>query len=61
MDVKDQRIAELETLLQAALEHIALLEAEVASLKKNSSNSSKPPSSDIVKPPKMTCPSENGQ
>ncbi len=30
---------------------IAELEAEVARLKKNSSNSSKPPSSDITKPP----------
>jgi len=31
---------------------IAQLEAKVARLKKNSGNSSKPPSSDIVKPPK---------
>ena len=33
-------------------ERIAALEAELAKAKKNSSNSSKPPSSDIVKPPK---------
>ena len=33
-------------------ERIAVLEAELAKAKKNSSNSSKPPSSDIVKPPK---------
>jgi hypothetical protein len=33
---------------------IAELEAEIARLKKNSSTSSKPPSSDIVKPPKRT-------
>ena len=32
--------------------HIAKLEQQVAVLSKNSSNSSKPPSSDIVKPPK---------
>jgi transposase len=31
---------------------VAQLEAEIARLKKNSGNSSKPPSSDIVKPPK---------
>ncbi len=34
------------------LKRIAELEAEVARLRKNSGNSSKPPSSDIVKPPK---------
>ena len=34
------------------IERIAKLEAEIARLKKNSSNSSKPPSSDITKPPK---------
>jgi transposase len=52
MDAKDKRIAEqglriadLESQLKAALDKIAALE-------KNSSTSSKPPSSDIVKPPK---------
>ena len=56
MDVKDQRIAELETLLQAALEETARLSEHIVALEKklnkNSANSSKPPSSDIVKPPK---------
>ena len=33
-------------------ERIAALEAELAKAKKNSSNSSKPPSSDMIKPPK---------
>ena len=50
MDAKDKRIAELERLLKAALEEIARLKAEIAILKKHSGNSSKPPSSDIVKP-----------
>jgi transposase len=45
-DSRDQRIAELEQLLRAALARIAALEAEVAQLKRNSTNSSKPPSSD---------------
>jgi transposase len=52
MDAKDRRIAEqdrriseLEFLLKTALDKIAQLE-------KNSGNSSKPPSSDIVKPHK---------
>jgi transposase len=52
MDAKDKEIAELKALLKTALERIAELEAEIASLKKNSGNSSKPPSSDIVKPRK---------
>jgi transposase len=41
----------LEAKLAAALERIAFLESELAKARKNSSNSSKPPSSDIVKPP----------
>jgi transposase len=40
-------------------ERIAVLEAELAKAKKNSSNSSKPPSSDLVKPPKP--PRKDGQ
>jgi transposase len=50
VDPRDKRIAELEGLLRAALERIASLEAEVVELKgrlnQNSTNSSKPPSSD---------------
>jgi transposase len=41
------------------LARIAVLEAELAKAKKNSSNSSKPPSSDLVKPPKP--PRKDGQ
>jgi transposase len=44
-----RRIAEAVTPLEA---RIAELEAEIARLKKNSLTSSKPPSSDIVKPPR---------
>ena len=58
--------ARFEELLKKALDEIAILKAEnislrqenatlrdtIAILKKNSGNSSKPPSSDIVKPPK---------
>ena len=40
-------------------ERIGALEAELAKAKKNSSNSSKPPSSDLVKPPKP--PGKDGQ
>ena len=53
MDAKDKRIAELEALLKAALEEIARLKERIAALEKNSANSSKPPSSDIVKPSKQ--------
>jgi transposase len=41
------------------LERIATLETELAKAKKNSSNSSKPPSSDMVKPPGS--PAKNGK
>jgi transposase len=46
------RVAELEKQLAAALARIAELERQLASAQKNSSTSSKPPSSDIVKPPR---------
>ena len=45
---RDERIADLQR-------QLARLAEQVAKLSKNSSNSSKPPSSDIVKPPKPPC------
>ena len=52
MDEKDKIIAELRQQIATLLKRIQHLEDEVARLKKNSHNSSKPPSSDIVKPKK---------
>jgi transposase len=56
VDPRDQRIAELEQLLRAALARISELEEEVRGLKarlnQNSSNSSKPPSSDVPGTPR---------
>jgi len=46
------RVGELEEQVAAALERIAELEQQLAAARKNSSTSSKPPSSDIVKPKK---------
>ncbi len=45
------RLAELERQLAAAFARIAELEGQLAAARKDSSTSSKPPSSDIVKPP----------
>lgn len=62
IDPRDARIAELEALvgrltkqLEVALARVAALEAEVATLKRNSTNSSKPPSSD---PPNVQRPTK---
>jgi len=52
----ERRLTELEAEVVALRKRNAELEAEVARLRKNSSNSSKPPSSDIVKPPKPPAP-----
>ena len=56
--MKDRIQAAVDAAVAAAvvplLARIAELEQQIARLKKNSSNSSKPPSSDIVKPPKIT-------
>jgi transposase len=52
MDEKDQIIAELKQQIEMLLKRIQQLEEEVARLRKDSHNSSKPPSSDIVKPQK---------
>ena len=46
------RCAELEQRLEQVGARVTQLEAELAAAKKNSTNSSKPPSSDIVKKPK---------
>jgi transposase len=45
--------AELKAKIAELIARLEKLEAELARLKKNSSTSSKPPSSDIVKPPKL--------
>ena len=63
MDSRDKLIAELRQLvadqtaqLQQQAGRIAQLELELAKAKKDSSTSSKPPSSDIVKPPVKKAP-----
>jgi len=59
MDAKDRRIEELERLvaeqvamIEKLLRRVEELERKLAAAQKDSSNSSKPPSSDIVKKPK---------
>lgn len=49
-DSKDKQIKELKALVAALTKRVAELELELAKAKKDSSTSSKPPSSDITKP-----------
>ena len=55
------RIAELEQLVARLTARVEDLSAQVARLSKNSSNSSKPPSSDIVKSPRPPGHAGNGR
>jgi transposase len=52
MTSKDTLIVQLQSENTALKELVKQLQERIATLEKNSSNSSKPPSSDIVKPPK---------
>ncbi len=52
MASKDDIIADLRRLVEKLTKRIEELELQLAKAKKDSSNSSKSPSSDIVKPPK---------
>jgi transposase len=54
----EQRIAVLEGQVAALLALVAELQAQLAAARKNSGNSSKPPSSDIVKPPRPDSPKD---
>jgi transposase len=54
-------VAELERLLAEALARIAELEKQLAAARKDSSTSSKPPSSDIVKPPQPAIQAARGR
>jgi len=56
-----EKIVQLETQLAVAQAEIDRLRTENARLKKDSSTSSKPPSSDIVKPPKPKLPEGQGR
>lgn len=52
-EIKVEEIPDLETaksIIRILLKEIQKLEERISTLEKNSSNSSKPPSSDIVKP-----------
>jgi transposase len=51
-----QENLELQARLRASEQQVKQLQTELAQARKNSSTSSKPPSSDIVKPPKPTLP-----
>jgi transposase len=61
LKVEAQIQARIDAAVAPLLARIAELEQQIARLKKNSSNSSKPPSSDIVKPPKVTVSRKKGK
>ena len=52
---------DLQARLCALEQHVQQLQTELAQARKNSSTSSKPPSSDIVKPPKPSTPATDGK
>ena len=54
-------LARIDAATAPLLARIAELEQKIARLEKNSSNSSKPPSSDIVKPPKAKVTRKKGK
>ena len=56
-----QENQEFQTQLRALEQQVQQLQTELATARKNSSTSSKPPSSDIVKPPKPSTPAADGQ
>lgn len=55
------RIAELEARLSLLASELAKTQSELAKARKNSATSSKPPSSDIVKPPKKQAEAKRGK
>ncbi len=57
----EKRIDQQEKHLEQQVQRIGELERELAKTRKNSSTSSKPPSSDIVKPPRPSPPGGNGK
>src|SRR5271166_5030615 len=56
-----QENQELQAQLRALEQQVQQLQTELATARKNSSTSSKPPSSDIVKPPKPSTPVADGK
>jgi transposase len=61
MDSKDQAIAELKALVAALTQRVAELELALAKATKDSSTSSKSPSSDIIKPKAKKSPGRRGK
>jgi hypothetical protein len=60
IEAQQKRIKQLEGVVRQQQQKTKQLEAELAAAKKNSTNSSKPPSSDIVKPKKDKTKNQDG-